>query len=703
MCKKFFAVLVFIAAIFPVTVYAAQTTRTLQPGNVYEFSGTDARVVSHVNVTGAGRYEIVLRDADGDVTRFGRASGRFSVSGIGAAEITPLAPINVTFDSSRINLQQRPGFALRQIAVRDTLRLENTTNDPLQIRLTGAAGFVFFNRAGDVTSFVSGDPDELLPMLTIPARSAVKLETVGDAPLAVYFPSRWYGREVLAEFLGTPAVARILLTEPLTLTARENNFALRLVGADADTPLSYEYVIRGRDGHVIRYGDTEGRELSLAARQTLTITPLEPGYIYFPYVWLDEFEIENNAVAPVHVSLRPGESLEIVNSDPLRDHTIFIRCSDDTGVEFGFEYVMHYDDEISFDAIDDFLAAQASVTIPAGAVVTLTATQADEILAISVPDVPAITTRYVTATALIRREISPGETVRVANDGDDAEKILIRTDSRTDSNESVDFVLYDEDGEIYSFGRIDGHILLDEAQSVLLTATDCPATLIFPRGSQVTVEESERAALVRRELSYGEYLQITNNDRRLNRAVMVQNESERDADGYDFIVTDANNNVSNYGVASFGLHVLPYTRRLTIAPQRGSTISVSFPAEQSQHFRFREVNTPPLHRITVAPGNSVSFNNRTERDFAISNNSRPGGAGFHTLGEGEYERFYEADRTQYFYVFRQPPPIDIHNDTPRTGDMLLAAGERRSFTAALGEELEIIMPRAWARTLGLVR
>ncbi|MCL1878205.1 MAG: hypothetical protein FWF80_05060, partial [Defluviitaleaceae bacterium] len=644
MLKKFFAFLILAATVvFPSVVYAAQTTRTLQPDNVYEFVGRDARVVSHVNVMG-GRYDIVLLDADGEVTRFGRASGRFSVSGTGMAEITPAVPISVTFDSSRFSVTERQDRALREFEIlpeENSLRIENTTNDPLQIRLTGVADFVIFNRVGDATNFAVGDEDDPLQIITIPPRGAVMLESYSEEA-SVYFPSRWYGEEFLVERSDTPALKRVSLVpnEARTFIADEN-LTLQLVGEE-DLPISYEYVIRGQDGHVISYGEADGNQLVLAPTPmnpiiTLTITPLEPGLIYFPYTWLENIEIENGEVAPVHLSLWPRESIEISNTDPLRSHTIIIRCPQVGASEFSFEYVMLYDDEVFFDVTDDFLASQASIEVPAGAVVTLTAIHAAEYLAIRIPDVSEITARNVTTTALVRHTLGDGESVFVTFDinagenarenGDDA-KILIQTE------ESVDYVLYDEDGEIISFGRTDEYFLIEETQSALLTAADDTAVLIFPREPLLTLEESDVSALVRLEISYGEILQINNNDRWYNRVLLVQNENERDSE-FDYVITNAQNNILDYGSVAEGRYVLPNSGRITLAPRRGSAFSVAFPAEHERHFRIREAAEQPLHRINLTPGNSVVLHNRTEYEFIISNNSsaaRPGGPGFHALG-----------------------------------------------------------------------
>jgi hypothetical protein len=179
-------------------------------------------------------------------------------------------------------------------------------------------------------------------------------------------------------------------------------------------------------------------------------------------------------------------------------------------------------------------------------------------------------------------------------------------------------------------------------------------------------------------------------------------------------------------------------------PQEGEVISVAFPAVwHGRDLRVRSVTEQPLYRITIAPGRNVSFNNRTANNFVISNNSGTSRAGFHLYGAGEWVRRYEdivvnPNETinpgdffppgwsvifDYFDLWGQmdaipaPPrtervprdefiphaPVNVETDTPNSGDIILPANTRLTVTAALGEDLEIWMPRAWARQMGLIR
>ena len=724
----------------PITVSASQQVRVLEPGNVYEFTGLDARVVSHVSVRGAGRFQIVSWNEDGEVTRFGIAAGRFSVSGLGVTEISPLVPMTVTFDSSRLGISERAGFALRQIEIDigETVILENRESDTLNIRTNNDAyfDFVVTNRAGDAINF---DVDVRLPQISIPARGEISI-TAADEAVLVYFPENWYGEEVLVGESDYFTLQKFLLrpNQAYTLTIlTDNTYAPRLSAFYENEILLYEYVIRGRDGHVSRYGESEGEEIRLAPQQAFIITPAVYTKMYFPTEW--GIEVENGVAAPVFLTLEPNMSLEISNSDELRAHTIFLRCSEDER-EFSFDYVMLYDDEIFFTVTEDFILPQAAISLPAGATVTITAIDAYEALSVSVPDIPAISADFTEHSALVRRRVSQGESVFVTSSDDVT--ILI--------HEDPDFIRYDENGEILHFGIVsDGaYFELEESQSALFTSNEYTATLIFPRVSAdaLTIESRNEAALYRIELTYGEVLQIDNSDRqRYNRYFLVQSFEDRETSGfvYDFVMTANDGTVMDYGAGIFGYHHLPINRRITLMPQEGETLYVAFPESWlGSTLRTRRVSHAPLHRVTVSPGRSIVLNNRTNNNFVIANNSRDTRAGFHIYGQGEMVRRYqdfvinEGEQINYgdffppgwsiifdyfdlwgfmnipappqferipHYEFVPARPVNIHTDIPEEGEIFLAAGTRITLTAALGEDLELWLPRSWAQSLGLLR
>lgn len=696
--KKFIALLILAAAVFmPVTAQASQQTRTLQPGRVYEFTGTDARVISHVNVSGTTRYQIVARDADGEITRFGFAAGRFSISGTGTAQITPNAPLTVTFDPARIRVTEREGNALRRIEVwhDETLRVENRHTAAVQIRTGGAAKFVISNRHGDVTDF---GINAHMPLITVPANGYVLLETACDSSLTVYFPDAMYREEIRASRSAAPALRIIWLTanraETITVAA-DGNFAPQFSPETENEIFSYEYILRGRDGHVLRHGETSENELRLSARQSATITPLAGGRLYFPYAWRGDLLIENGAAAPAYFTLRAGFSLEVANADATRAHMIFVRGAD--GGDFSFEYVQIYDGEVFVTVADD-VTENSAVNLPAGATVKISATAAD--LTLNVPDVPAISAEFAETAALIRHEISAGASVFFENGGLTPAKILFQSGEES----SADYVIFDGDDEVISFGRVaDGaYIVLEETHSAILTSPDYAGILLFPRVLEELAFSAHNApALYRRVLEYGDVLRIDNNDRRqYSRAFLVENETGRAAEfAYDFVLTNAGNAVFDFGFGAFGLYTLPPNRRVTLAPQDGVELSVAFPARWRTSLRVTRMTEQPLYRITLTPGRSVTLNNHGETDFRLANNSRAGRAGFHLYGQGEWVEFYYFP----YRVFIPSRPVNLNTDTPLFGDIHLPAGTRFTIFAALGEDLEIWLPRLWARQMGLGR
>ncbi|MCL2197695.1 MAG: hypothetical protein FWB80_02120 [Defluviitaleaceae bacterium] len=734
MLRKFFVGCLFLTFLLaPIGMQASRQTRTLQPGYVYTFTGLDARVVSHVDVAGTGRYQIVLWDYEGAVTRFGFAAGRFSVSGIGVAEVAPLSPITVTFDSSRVRVAERAGAALRQIAVSgDTIMLENTGTERLQIR-TNAAGyfdFVVANRNGVVTHF---ERAARLPVLSVPAGGTI---TVSAELLEVYFPDNLWQIDVLDKTAPAQALQRLelILGQVYDVTnTGDTVYTLRVFSED--NFFAYEYVIRGRDGHVVRHGETESDEIRLAARQSVSVTALADGELYFPYAWLGDLVVEGGAESPVYVTLQAGRSIEITNTDPLRTHTVFLRCAEDMG-EFSFEYVtLCDDDDLFFNVVRDFIGERASVTVPSDSMVVVTALSP---VSASVPDIPAVSYRASALPALTRRVLSPA----VYAENTTGRDIPFSVYSIEETG--IDFLLKDDGGTILTFGRIphDGRFLLESGQSAVFSSDD-GAVLIYPQLAALTIEQRDYPALYRRVLSYGEVLQIDNIDRARNRLLLVQNEGEDYAEyAYDFVMAATQGNiVMDYGFGLFGWYLLPVNRRITIMPQEDVTLSVVFPQEwYGRYLRLRSVAEEPLYRITVAPGRSVNLFNRAATAFALANNSRTTRAGFHVSGPGEWVREFDAvimpgevinpgdlfppgwstlfeylgimpepiytgPRTEYIprEVYVPQRPVDVRRDLPEDGDIILPANGRITVTAALGEDLEIWIPRSWARQMRITR
>jgi len=629
MTLKVFSVLLLLVILAPASVFASQTTRTLQPNRTYTFTGTDARLISHVNVPAGSRFEITETNAQGEMLNFGFSSRRFSVIGTGSTAVTPTAAMTVSFDASRISFSSADGSVLRQISLGEgqSVRLQNTGLTALNIRTNQAAPYeyVIFDRLGDADRFSF---DFRFPVLSV-AGGASAVVTASGGDLRLYFPSAWDGGTLRVSRQEQPALARHTLTAGQTLLIANNNSSgsLTLLAdvPDSDLTFQYDYITRGRDGHVEQHGTVTSARLVLGAGQSTQITPLIGGVLYFPYAWLGNLDIFADESAPIYHYLQTGESVTFENADPVREHRVFVRCYDDSGF-FSFEYILRHGGEFSFDVLDNM----RELALPPRSVLTLTAW--DGALALGIPDIPSVTA------------LPGGET------------------------------------------------------------------------------------LTRREVAYGEYLHILNPDRRYLHPFLVHGYD------YDFIMTDSRENILDYGIGTPGHHTVLAASSVTLTPRGGETLFAAFPEGA---FRVSSADDAPLHHITLTPGRFIILENRTRQNFAIANNSRDGEAGFFLRGAGETVRVYRdvvlnpgemvspgnffppewslilpldllppvpappriGQEARYEYIPNRRVRL---SDPPEHGNIYLSAGSRLTITAAMGADLEIWLPKAWAALLGLI-
>jgi len=752
----FFVLAVLTAVLLtPVTVQASQTTRTLQPNRTYEFIGNDSRVVSHVNVSTAGRFEIVEINAQDELQSFGFSSRRFSVIGSGRTSVTPSTSMTVTFDASRLRLYESQGSVLRQIQLYQgqTVHLRNNSMTSLHIRTNQPSPyeFVIIDRLGDIYKFGF---DFRFPQLSIMG-GATAVITASDSPLTIYFPRAWYGDTLTVSRVSHPALATYSLTSgQVFFMTNHSNESLTLTAdtVNSDLIFQYEFIIRGRDGHVIDHGTVRNNQISLGAHQSIQLTPLMNANLYFPHPWRESISILNeaSAPAPAYRTIAPGASLTVENNDPFRPHTIFIRCEADSGL-YSFDYLMQYDNDISFNVFENVTESQTTLVLPSGASMTITATGGYRALALSIPEIPEISSNSSIATALTRHVLEPGQSIYISNSSANALYLLATANG---NDVRLDYVrYYIRTGVLDTFGRMDiqdfqHNFSLSNGQSVLITSPDYLVTLHLPQlllDNGLTFESRDTAALYHHVLSYGDVLQIDNVNRQYNHSFLVHDISSRanrrnqqNDYSYEFVHSDSRG-VLDYGMTGFGHHVVPARSVVSLMPREGVELSVAFPtAWYGRYFQLSEGEEAPLHRITLPPGRSVTLNNRSRMNFAIANNSRNAGAGFLLRGPGEYVRVYHEvvlnhgemiSPGQFFppewsllFDFSQLPPVPappqigvqhryeyvpsrrirLNSDIPEQGNIYLPTNTRLTVTAALGTDLEIWMPTTWARVLGLI-
>jgi len=684
----FFALCVLaIALLAPVAVYGAQTSRTLQPGNVYEFTGLDARVISHVNVSGAGRYDIVTWNTQGEITRFGTGTGRFSVSGTGGVAITPAAPMSVTFDSSRIRLRSQSGSALQhtRIPAGQSVSVSNNNDENLHIRTSQASRFDYtmFNRAGHSTDFAR---DVRLPQISIPAGGSITITALRET--SVYFPSR------LADYISIetavqPAVYVIeLLTGQVYTLANTGNASrtMRATPPLADSSFLFEYITRGRDGHVTGYGERYTNQIQLGGRQSITITPLIDGELFFPGAWLTYINVGYGIISPKYQLLQSGRSLVITNTDTRHAHSVFIRCPQEEN-GFKIEYVTLLVDEVTFNIVEISPGNTKTLTLQAGAETTITILESETPLALSFPDIDEITSAPVVSGALVRHMLQPGQSVYITFDGEEPVRLLPVADEQN-SDATLDYVRYYED-EIDSFGtmRLGSSITFTEGQSALITnSSDEDITFRIPRfylDNGLTLQESESPALFR--LSVTRPMQINNIDRHYNHSFSVQNETTRNvrqgAIVLGYVIYSTGTNIVDFGQHTLGNVEIPANQRMVIGPVPNSIVpSVIFPAEwYGVYFSTATAQEAPLHRITLRPERRLTITNDTRNSFVIDNNAATSAAG---------------------YIFGRP--VSRQEIIPLSGSIDIPARSEVVITATSGADLELWMPTRWARQLRFV-
>ena len=694
MARKF---LLFVGLVFAMTffvnsdVFANESISTMQPERTYTFTGINPGLISHVDIAGGGRFGFVEKNADGEIVRFGFSDRRVTVSGTGSIAITPKTPMQFSFDSGRLRLSVTEGNVLTQNEVPpgQTISVNNSGNTDVHIRISQIRGyyydFAILDGFGEVTAF---DFDSRFPQIGLLAGGQTVI-TAGLRAITVYYPSElalwvsWPLEPIMVQQNLTAGIQTSITNE----SRDSRDFAVRTPDG---VNFRYTFILRGPDGHTVDYGSATGNILGIPPRSTLYITPIISAMLVFPRMH-DARVGDSDNVSAYH-ALRPDETIVVANTNTAFSHRIFAS----SGTAFGYfslDYVLYQNGSYSWGMVEN-ITTEWAISLEAGAVVTITVTEAIGHVAIYVPSVDDISATPGIETAKIRYFLTPGESVYVSNRSRFLVDVLFSADNL---RFGPDFVRYDlRDNDVESFGRagVLGFIELRDDESVLITASEYPVAVSVPRVLTeygLSIEASGRQALVRVSLRSNETLQIDNTDRRFNRSIVVEDDNWRNIRGstYDFsltqLTTATNYTVFDFGVNEPGIHVMPPNSRLNILPGDRTEASAAFPAEwYDRVLRTRFVLAAPLHRVTLAPGRHTTLNNATNDDFIIASNSRPSGAGFHLREPGESTHV----------------PV---GEAAETGDIKLAAGDRIVVVAARGADLEIWMPRSFARRLGLIR
>lgn len=651
----------------PISVQAANVTRTLQPGRTYTFAGTDARVISHITVTGSTRYQYVAINGRGDVTSYGFSIGRVSVNGDGRTLITPTAPMQVSFNAARLHLTHTTGYALRQISLlpNQTIILQGTSTDSRHIRTNRGAGFdlVITNAAGAHTMH----RDVRFPQMNLPAGGELTL-TALDGALAVYFPELWLGQAVQSRMVAGPAIVTVPISQPFVLSHEEERaITIDIEPLHTAAEFAYEFITRDRHGFAVGHGESTGNRITIAPNRTLAITPLMDAEIIMPGAIAQLLTISQGTDAPAHYLLQPGQSLLVENHDAQRYYAVYF-TSEPGGYTVIFDYTLETEDGITFG----IEVSSGRMEIPPGGRLLVTAgTPASWIpqtLAVRFAYSPAITFAR-TAPMLVRHDLDENASIIFGNDGDEPLEILIRMLA---ANGTFDYVRTDVYGTVAAFGtRATTTWEVEPGETLHLTRTGEALTIAFPQTlyeAGLTAAATDEPALIRRALEANEPIRIDNINNRYHVAIHINSP-------FDYALQNTQQVLLAYGMQAAGQFNLRYQSRLTLlAP---ADAYVTFPAVWQPRIRFQDAANPPLHRITLRPGEFILLRNNTANTITIDNNSRPNGAAF-TLRAGT-----TISDPQYGLIYI-PPNATL------------------TLTAARGANLQLWLPFVRARQLRLV-
>jgi len=680
--KRVNGVLLFIFCFFgvfalaPVAVQASLSTRTLQPGRVYTFTGLDSRVISHISVAGVGRYQYVAMDGNGNVTSYGFSFGRASVSGQGRVMLSPLVPIRVTFDPSRLTLREDPGEALRQISLAhgQTLLIQNTGRAGRPIRVNQAAAYdlVLTQATGGTTAVHQGIR---FPQFLLPAGGEGVITADGNG-LVVYFPAQWYRETLQSRRLNHPALFSQTLREGaayvLTFTG-ERGAAVTAQPLFAGAVFSYDFILRNHEGLAISHGESTGNQITLHPHRPMTLTPHMDATLSFPYALRQTLHIGHGTDAPAYYTLAPGQSLRVANAGTLRTYPLYL-SGEPGGYPIAFNYLLETETGISFGA----QASRNAMTLPPGSALTITAGHpppwAPQHLVVRFPDSAAISFAAI-AAPLTHKPLEPGESFLFTNESD-GEKSLAVASLAAEARTALDFTLADPYARVVAFGqKYPGEaLLLAAGYRVHFTNPESGEAMgvFFPLGwdeTALAIAEAATPALLRRTLEAGEILRLDNANTRYHKSVLIENP-------FEYVITDPRNAVLSYGTGATGFITLRYNSRFTLVPANNTPLTITYPAEwHNRTLRASSPTEPPLHRIVLRPGQQLTLRNPTGIALSLSNNSAPLGAGF-TLREG-------PAHTQH-------------------GPIYLPPATTRTLTAARGADLHIWMPTLRARQLRLL-
>jgi hypothetical protein len=618
LCKLIIAALFFagVLALLPVGAQAANTTRTLQPGRVYTFTGLDARVISHITVTGTTRYQYVALNGRGDVTGYGFSVGRVSVNGNGQTLITPSAPMQVTFNSARLTVRHEQGEALRQLTVNEgqTLLLENTGRTNQHIRTNRAAYFdiVATNAAGSIAAM---NREVRFPQFNLPSNGHAVL-TATDSNMVVYFPNIWHGGIVRTSYSTDPAIVARDVWEgvPFILShGEERTLAVDFAPHFTTAAFTYEFITRDQLGFSVAHGETSGNRVSIPPERSVTITPLMDAEMFFPAEVARSLTISEGTDAPAHYLLEPGDTLIISNTHTIRPFDVYL-SSEPGGYGISYDFALESEDDFSFG----IRQSAGRIAIPPGGTLTLTAGEPPEWM----PQTLAVRFAYneyinyrVGTTPVLRHTLTSSEGLIITNTNENRTYTVFLTNDLGNNALLYDYTLETEHDFILRIDQTAPQIAIPPGGVLTLTAGTPPEGA----AQRIVVHSARRTALthrigatpvVRHILNTNSGLVINNTDENRAYNVLITNIGRGNTVSYDYTLETDDD---------FILRTNQNAAQITIPPGGILTLAAGIPPQGTTqtlavHMARRAAVT---HHVDTAP--VVRYALDTDKGLVISN------------------------------------------------------------------------------------
>jgi plastocyanin len=410
----------------------------------------------------------------------------------------------------------------------------------------------------------------------------------------------------------------------------------------------------------------------------LTLTALDEALVIKTAGAVTALSVKTGAKAAVsYYPVEPHKTLVIKNTDPDYPHAVRIENAQ-SGRNFKFDYAVENEGTTNFAS--EYSAGEMSV--PPNAVLTLTARE--DALIVRLPSsVGQISIANGTTPALIYAQIQAGVSFVAGNNGGEP---VTMTAIKGDKVGFWDYLRRDTEHEILTFGRVgtEQPYTLEPGETTHFTNTENFAVkFIFPSSlltQGLYVDFTDAPALYRRVLTFGEALAVTNKDKTYSKELTVAEEDNKPSD-YDYAAVNTKGELQDFGLGRAGVVSVKNSQTLIIAPQSGSVLSVRYPYEMHETVFAAADAAAPLHRITLAPGEKVTFTNKSRvKTYVINNSSGTGSAAYFLRDKADTR------------------PIG-RNEEPVIGDINIPGNDTITITAAAGDDLKIWLPVEWVKDL----